>query len=865
MVKIVFVLAYLILAPFLGGLLDGVDRIISARMQRRKGPGLLQPFYDLGKLFSKEMIAVNNVQLLLNLSYLVILMIAGCMLFYGADLLMVLFILSTADMFLIMAASSDSSPYANMGASREMLQMMAYEPLTLLIAVGFYLTTGSFQVSDIIRADTSAVLWMPGLLVGFMFTAAIKFRKSPFDLSTSHHAHHRNIAVVQRKKDFTVAIGYETGDGTWAQGVYDFKDEKSANEYREKYYGKDVEPPEKWYEVFVSKDALIRTYEKSSLMRMPASNREYADYTYYIYNNRIKESRQLVDMQSDSREVCYKLLLSEGEMVHLRNRDGDEAELTAQEFSELVNHTSDKDYVREGKPRIEVNIPQEAMIKDYEKSSLFRAPNGSEYEGYIYYLPNSVLHESEENDSAAVARLAEDFIVTLRKDDEEVKITAQEFSELIGQTTAEEYKREPALMDEYRQQLGGDEWHEIPMNENAVIANYEKSTLFKMPRGEYEGYVYYIPSGMVRKSDDGLKLRLPETFEVHLKMSGEDDTLDLTAEQLAATLDGKTDEDYESIYRKPSEEARKQFEKVEKQLRESLPDEMCNKPNWVVVRTRKNEEKNKLDKFLIDAHTGKFAESDNPETWTDFDSACEYAKTHGGVALAYALDGTDGIACIDLDRCIGEDGKRSALADEVLSKCGKTYIESSVSGKGLHIFGTTKGEDLRSFSKDGDMEYYQGGQFIAMTGDGAGYSRLASFDTPEMKSLLSRKLERRQEWKNTGKGVAGLSQMEDHELLEKAFSAKNGDTVKRLYNGEDLRHNHSNSDMSLMNYLAFYSGGNIEQMTRIFATSGLYRPEKPASYYEYTAIKAAKDTPHYTPPKASTSAPKSANSGNSKA
>ena len=675
----------------------------------------------------------------------------------------------------------------------------------------------------------------------------------------------RNIAVVQRKNDFTVAIGYDTSDGTWAQGVYDFKDEKAANDYREKYYGANSQPPEKWYEVFVSKDALIRTYEKSSLMRMPASNREYADYTYYIYNNRIKESRQLVDMQSDSREVCYKLLLSEGEMVHLRNRDGDEAELTAQEFSELVNHTSDKDYVREGKPRIEVNIPQEAMIKDYEKSSLFRAPNGSEYEGYIYYLPNSVLHESEENDSAAVARLAEDFIVTLRKDDEEVKITAQEFSELIGQTTAEEYKREPALMDEYRQQLGGDEWHEIPMNENAVIANYEKSTLFKMPRGEYEGYVYYIPSGMVRKSDDGLKLRLPETFEVHLKMSGEDDTLDLTAEQLAATLDGKTDEDYESIYRKPSEEARKQFEKVEKQLRESLPDEMCNKPNWVVVRTRKNEEKNKLDKFLIDAHTGKFAESDNPETWTDFDSACEYAKTHGGVALAYALDGTDGIACIDLDRCIGEDGKRSALADEVLSKCGKTYIESSVSGKGLHIFGTTKGEDLRSFSKDGDMEYYQGGQFIAMTGDGAGYSRLASFDTPEMKSLLSRKLERRQEWKNTGKGVAGLSQMEDHELLEKAFSAKNGDTVKRLYNGEDLRHNHSNSDMSLMNYLAFYSGGNIEQMTRIFATSGLYRPEKPASYYEYTAIKAAKDTPHYTPPKASTSAPKSANSGNSKA
>ena len=205
--KVGFILAYLVLAPIVGGLLDGVDRIVSARMQRRKGPSILQPFYDLGKLFSKEPIAVNNVQLLLNLSYLVILMIAGSLLFAGADLLMTLFILSTADMFLIMAASSDSSPYANMGASREMIQMMAYEPLTLLVAVGFYLTTGSFHVENIIQAPVSAVFWMPGLLVGFMFTAAIKFRKSPFDLSTSHHAHQEMVkGITTEMSGTTLAI-----------------------------------------------------------------------------------------------------------------------------------------------------------------------------------------------------------------------------------------------------------------------------------------------------------------------------------------------------------------------------------------------------------------------------------------------------------------------------------------------------------------------------------------------------------------------------------------------------------------------------------------------------------------------------------
>ena len=189
MIQVVSVIAYLLFAPFLGGLLDGVDRIISARMRGRKGPPLLQPFYDLQKLFTKQMFAVNSVQLLLNLSYLIFLAVAGCMLFAGADILMCLFVLTTADMFLIMAASSDSSPFSTLGAGREMIQMMAYEPLTLLMAVGFYLATGSFHVGTIITMPYSAVLFLPGMLMGFFFITAIKLRKSPFDLSTSHHAH----------------------------------------------------------------------------------------------------------------------------------------------------------------------------------------------------------------------------------------------------------------------------------------------------------------------------------------------------------------------------------------------------------------------------------------------------------------------------------------------------------------------------------------------------------------------------------------------------------------------------------------------------------------------------------------------------
>ena len=132
-----------------------------------------------------------------------------------------------------------------------------------------------------------------------------------------------------------------------------------------------------------------------------------------------------------------------------------------------------------------------------------------------------------------------------------------------------------------------------------------------MPKGKFEGMVYYIPSGMVRRDENGIRLRLPEDFEVHLKDKSTDENIDLSPAELESELAGKTDEDYENLYRRPSEEAIKKFEKVEKNLRESLPDEMKNKPNWGVVRTRGNTDTGRLEKVLIDVPTGKFAERDN--------------------------------------------------------------------------------------------------------------------------------------------------------------------------------------------------------------------------------------------------------------
>jgi len=199
MTKIICVIAYLVLAPFIGGLLAGVDRVISARMQGRKGPSVLQPFYDVLKLTEKEAITVNKVQDFYVACFFVFVIVTGCLFFAGFDLLLVIFTLTLASVFLIMGAFSSNSAYAQMGAERELLQMMAYEPMVLLTVVAFYMTTGSFNVADIVNGADGAMSFpfMIATFIGFVFILTIKFRKSPFDLSMSHHAHQELVAGLK--------------------------------------------------------------------------------------------------------------------------------------------------------------------------------------------------------------------------------------------------------------------------------------------------------------------------------------------------------------------------------------------------------------------------------------------------------------------------------------------------------------------------------------------------------------------------------------------------------------------------------------------------------------------------------------------
>ncbi len=211
--RIIIAVLYVLLAPFVIGLLDGFDRKISARMQGRRGPSVLQPFFDIKKLFEKEFLTANKQQLFMIYSYVFFIVLSGVIFFAGFDLLLVVFSLSTAAMFLILAATSTHSPFSSQGTHRELVQIMSCEPMELLVAVGFYLATKTFNVNEIVMNSAySNIIYLPGFFVGFVFILTIKFRKSPFDISTSHHAHQEVIKGVTSEM-----VGKEYGMVTLAE------------------------------------------------------------------------------------------------------------------------------------------------------------------------------------------------------------------------------------------------------------------------------------------------------------------------------------------------------------------------------------------------------------------------------------------------------------------------------------------------------------------------------------------------------------------------------------------------------------------------------------------------------------------------
>ena len=187
--QFIIVIATIVLAPIVGGLLFGIDRRITARLQGRFGPPILQPFYDIFKLLGKESIAVSKMQFVWIYAYLVLMIASLLCLVLQSDFLVLVFLLGFAGVSLVLGGFSTKSPYSHFGANRELLQILAYEPVLLLLAIAIYAQNGTFLISEIVSHQQPLLLSLWPLFIAVLYVLTIKMRKSPFDISTSHHAH----------------------------------------------------------------------------------------------------------------------------------------------------------------------------------------------------------------------------------------------------------------------------------------------------------------------------------------------------------------------------------------------------------------------------------------------------------------------------------------------------------------------------------------------------------------------------------------------------------------------------------------------------------------------------------------------------
>ena len=187
------VLAAVFLAPFIGGFLTGLERKIIARLQGRQGPPVWQAYYDFLKLWQKEAVIVNGLQIVYVYAHLSFMIMSLVSLFLGQDLLMTLFIFSFSTVALVLGGLSVDSPYSRVGSQREIIQLLAYEPILILTVIAYYKATGSFLVNRVWQLNQPLLFSLPLIVLAMVPVFIIKTRKSPFDLAAQLHEPHQEL------------------------------------------------------------------------------------------------------------------------------------------------------------------------------------------------------------------------------------------------------------------------------------------------------------------------------------------------------------------------------------------------------------------------------------------------------------------------------------------------------------------------------------------------------------------------------------------------------------------------------------------------------------------------------------------------
>jgi formate hydrogenlyase subunit 4 len=193
--------AQVLLVVLLAPLLTGLVRKAKARLLRRQGPPLIQPYRNLLRLLRKEPVLARNASWLFRAApYLVFAFtlvaavlvptIATDQAFSGAaDVIAIVALLASARFFLALAGLDVGTSFGGIGSSREVMIASLAEPAMLMIVFSLALIAGSTNLSAIAEFMASGFTLRASLglaLVGFVMVAIAENARIPIDNPATH-------------------------------------------------------------------------------------------------------------------------------------------------------------------------------------------------------------------------------------------------------------------------------------------------------------------------------------------------------------------------------------------------------------------------------------------------------------------------------------------------------------------------------------------------------------------------------------------------------------------------------------------------------------------------------------------------------
>ena len=275
-----------------------------------------------------------------------------------------------------------------------------------------------------------------------------------------------------------------------------------------------------------------------------------------------------------------------------------------------------------------------------------------------------------------------------------------------------------------------------------------------------------------------------------------------------------------------------------KELIDFIPESMKSINNWVLWK--KEEVKGKTTKIPYKVTGDGKASSIDSGTWSDYKTARSALEANRDRfdGVGFMLNDS-GLTFIDVDHCLKDGEYCDDRAKDIIQTIGAdvAFVEVSQSGEGLHIF--VRGQIAKSFKnpKNG-VEMYSEKRYCAITGKAISPREPSENE----RGLLSVYNKYKTQTAERVEGVRreGVSVLDDKVIIERCRKSVKGQEFSDLYEGNFSKYNsHSEADLRLCGFFAFWTDRDPDQIDRLFRTSGLYREKWERKDYRERTIFSA--------------------------